>query len=53
MNSIGDDDNVGCVNYLNCLVNTASDSEQFHFSRSDVDSMMNSFGWNIVIKAYM
>ena len=35
---------------MNSLIDAISDSEQFCFSRSDIDSIMNSFGQNPLIR---
>ena len=48
MNSISDNNNVSGIFDLNSLINTISNCEQFHFSKSNIDSMMNFFGINII-----
>ena len=43
MNSISDDDNILGIWDLNSLINPISNQEQFYFSESNVNYMMDCF----------
>jgi len=53
VDNICDDNNVSDILNINSLINAASDSEQFYFSKSDVDSIINCFYINVLTRADM
>jgi len=48
MNGVGDDDDFGDVFLVAGLINTTSDSKEFHFSAGDKGYMMNCFDQRLV-----
>lgn len=51
MDSISNNDNMSNILDLNNSINITSNCKQFHFSRSDIDSIINCFGMNTMTRA--
>ena len=53
MDSISNDNNMSSVLYLNNLINAISNCKKFYLSSSDIDSIIDCFGINIVARIDM
>ena len=53
MDEIGDDDDLGHVLLIVCLVDTTLNYEKLHFSTNDESCIMNYLGQRMIDKVYM